>query len=205
MKCPHCGKDIASRDLPTPIERTFVAYWLTNGNNGTDAARSAGYKGKTDKALGVTASRVLARVRVRTLIDQMRLPAREVVQQTLREVALTGEKNERVASARVLARIEGMIAPTRHEHAHLHAHLDLPAAGTPEAAEHALRSVRALVPLLSPPDRARLLRDLGASGEVPALPRVREVHRADGESERERTGEAEGGGSLPRGVSDGPS
>jgi len=190
VKCPHCGKKLPGAHRgPSPKERAFVAHWLTNGNNGTEAARSAGYRGKDDNVLAVTLSRLLRRAHVQTLVEQASLPTTELVMQVLREVGLTADENHaRVAAARVLARIEGMIA--RHEHAHLHAHLDLPAVGSPEA--RSTRCVRALVRLLESAQRAQLLDDLASSSAVPALPAVSTVRSVGGRAEEEG---GRGGGS----------
>lgn len=202
MKCPHCGKKIpAGEKPPTPRERAFVAHYMTNGNNGREAARSAGYKCTSDASFDTTASRVLRRVQVQALIEQASLPTTDLVMQVLREVGLTAsESHARVAASRVLARIQGMIAPTKHQHAHLHLHEPPPAPGTPEAAEHALRSVRALVRLLTPRQRSLLLGDLEASSAVPALPEVSQV-RMD---PRQEEGEA-GGGAVSEAKPEGPS
>ena len=195
MKCPHCGKKLPlAHRGPSPKERAFAAHWLTNGNNGREAARSAGYTGK-DTSLDNTASRLIRRAQVQVLIENARLPDTELVLQVLREVALAPDESQaRVAASRVLARIKGMIAPTQHQHAHLHAVLELPAAGTQERTDTTLRAIRAALRTLGAPERARLLDELAGSGAVPALPEQAECAtvRTDGHA----TGEAGEGGEV---------
>lgn len=121
MKCPHCGKRVdAAKGAPTIKQRAFAAHYVTNGGNATEAARAAGYKGD-DNALAVQGARNLRHPKVAPLVEAAAIPVEELVWQTIREVARdTSEPHARTRSVELAAKIRGMMAPVKHQHAHVH-------------------------------------------------------------------------------------
>lgn len=101
-------------------QQKFVAAYLRSGN-ATQAAREAGYSG-SDVTLSTTGSRMLRNARVAAEIEAGRAALWDLAEQALRDV-LRDKKQPaaRIKAVEVLARVQGRIAPTKHQHHHMHA------------------------------------------------------------------------------------
>lgn len=51
-------------------QKAFCDYYIANGGNGTQAAKDAGYKGKSDSAYAVIANENLRKLKVKEYIDE---------------------------------------------------------------------------------------------------------------------------------------
>lgn len=193
VKCPHCGKIIKQTSgihgTPCNLRQwKFAVAYARNGGNGTQAAREAGYNG-SDNTLAQTASKLVRLPKVKAVVERWIRPLDDISEDAIREIMQDpDDKHARLRATWLDSKIRGKIAPTRVEHKHAHVHLQLPSASTPEGVDATVRSIRALLGRLPPPERARLLDDCRAVViDIPELPEVvralpeHSVGRRDGE------------------------